>query len=113
MYFEEVDLCLRARRAGWSCWYLPEARVTHLAGQSSGVTGRQAPRKRLPPYWFEARSRYFRKHLGVFRTVLANVAWSSGILSFRIRQRLQRKVDTEPECLLRDFLYYNFLPLKY
>src|SRR5262249_25421828 len=23
LYFEEVDFCLRARRAGWSCWYVP------------------------------------------------------------------------------------------
>ena len=38
MYFEEVDFCRRARRAGWACWYVPSARVVHLVGQSSGVT---------------------------------------------------------------------------
>ena len=38
MYFEEVDFCHRARRAGWPCWYVPAARVVHLVGQSSGVT---------------------------------------------------------------------------
>ena len=26
MYFEEVDFCLRARRAGWPCWYVPASR---------------------------------------------------------------------------------------
>ena len=25
MYFEEVDFCHRARRAGWPCWYVPGA----------------------------------------------------------------------------------------
>ena len=38
MYFEEVDFCRRARRAGWPCWYAPSSRVVHLVGQSSGVT---------------------------------------------------------------------------
>ena len=39
LYFEEVDFCLRAHRAGWHCWYVPASRVVHLVGQSSGVTG--------------------------------------------------------------------------
>ena len=36
MYFEEVDFALRARRAGWPCWYVPSSRVVHLVGRSSG-----------------------------------------------------------------------------
>jgi N-acetylglucosaminyl-diphospho-decaprenol L-rhamnosyltransferase len=112
MYFEEADFCRRARQAGWTCWYVPEAQVTHLAGQSSGVTGRQAERQRRPGYWFEARRYYFLKHLGPVRTFLADTAWSLGFLSFRIRQRIQRKVDTMPAFLLRDFIHYNFLSFK-
>ena len=26
MYFEEEDFCLRARKAGWSCWYVPQCK---------------------------------------------------------------------------------------
>ena len=29
LYYEDVDFCLRARRAGWSVWYEPALRVTH------------------------------------------------------------------------------------
>lgn len=29
LYYEDVDLCLRARNAGWSVWYEPALRVTH------------------------------------------------------------------------------------
>jgi N-acetylglucosaminyl-diphospho-decaprenol L-rhamnosyltransferase len=112
MYFEEVDFCLRARRAGWSCWYVPHAQVVHLAGQSSGVTGQKARSGRRPEYWFAARRYYFRKHLGRARTLLADLAWSLGFLSFRVRQRLRRGVDTDAKFLLRDFIQYNFLPLK-
>ena len=42
MYFEEVDFCLKAARAGWPCWYVPSSRVVHLVGQSSGVTRAKA-----------------------------------------------------------------------
>ncbi len=110
LYFEEVDLCLRARQAGWTCWYVPGAQVVHLAGQSSGVTDRRAVRKRRPAYWFESRRHYFRKHFGWSGKFLADLAWSLGFLSFRIRGPIQGKPDLMPEHLLRDFIKYNFMP---
>ncbi len=109
LYFEEVDLCLRARKAGWPCWYLPDAHVVHLAGQSSGVTGVEAARRRVPGYWFDSRRRFFRKHLGVAGTLAADFAWCLGFLSYRLRQRLLRKPDVAPERMLGDFLRHNFL----
>jgi N-acetylglucosaminyl-diphospho-decaprenol L-rhamnosyltransferase len=112
MYFEEVDFCKRARDAGWTCWYVPEAKVVHLAGQSSGVTGLGVAGRRRPRYWFEARRYYLLKHLGRVRTLLADLAWSLGFLSFRLRQRLQCKTDEMPKYLLRDFIRYNFLSVK-
>lgn len=36
MYCEEIDWSLRIRRAGWEIYTIPAARVTHLAGQSTG-----------------------------------------------------------------------------
>ncbi len=45
LYFEEVDFCLRAKRAGFNCWYVPESTVIHLVGQSSGVTS-TSPKRR-------------------------------------------------------------------
>lgn len=37
MYVEDVDLCWRARRAGWGVAYVPEAVVTHLRGVSTSL----------------------------------------------------------------------------
>ena len=108
MYFEEVDFCLKANRAGWPCWYVPESRVVHLVGQTSGVTDRKRANKRRPAYWFDSRRRYFLKNHGRAKTFLANLAWSTGFATFRARQFLQRKPDTEPARLLRDFVQYNF-----
>ncbi|CAN5904414.1 glycosyltransferase family 2 protein [soil metagenome] len=108
MYFEEVDFCLRARRAGWPCWYVPESRVVHLVGQSSGVTASQHARRRLPDYWFRSRRRFFLAHYGLARTALADLAWASGYALYRVRRVLQRKPDRDPEYLFWDFLRHNF-----
>jgi GT2 family glycosyltransferase len=39
--FEDSDLCLRLHEAGYSCWYLSEAELYHLEGQSYPVPLRQ------------------------------------------------------------------------
>jgi GT2 family glycosyltransferase len=36
MYLEDVDLAFRAQLLGWSCWYEPTARATHVGGASGG-----------------------------------------------------------------------------
>jgi GT2 family glycosyltransferase len=35
MYFEEVDLCLRLRNAGWRVLYIYDVTIIHAGGQSS------------------------------------------------------------------------------
>jgi GT2 family glycosyltransferase len=35
LYYEEVDLCLRIKRAGYNVWYWPDICVVHLGGESS------------------------------------------------------------------------------
>jgi hypothetical protein len=102
LYFEETDFCLHARRAGWSCWYVPASRVMHIAGQSTGVTNRDGPPRRRPQYLFDSRRRYFVKNHGLGYAALADVAWSVGLASWRLRRRLQRKPDPDPPSLLAD-----------
>lgn len=35
LYYEEVDLCLRLKQAGYDIWYWPDIVVTHIGGESS------------------------------------------------------------------------------
>ena len=35
IYYEETDLCLRAKKAGWNIYFIPDASVTHIGGASS------------------------------------------------------------------------------
>ncbi|MCU0523522.1 MAG: glycosyltransferase family 2 protein [Elainella sp. Prado103] len=103
LYFEETDFCLQARRAGWECWYVPESRVMHIAGQSTGVTVRTEKPKRLPQYWFDSRRRYFVKNHGRFYAAIADAIWMVAFLLWRGRRVIQRKPDTDPPQLLQDF----------
>jgi N-acetylglucosaminyl-diphospho-decaprenol L-rhamnosyltransferase len=74
LYFEETDLCLRARAVGFETWHVPQSRVMHIRGQSTGVTVLNEKPKRLPGYWFESRRRYYRKNHGLAYAVLADLA---------------------------------------
>ncbi len=35
LYYEEVDLCMRIKQAGYQVWYFPEIEVIHLGGESA------------------------------------------------------------------------------
>ncbi len=35
LYYEEVDLCRRMKRAGYEIWYWPDVVITHIGGESS------------------------------------------------------------------------------
>jgi GT2 family glycosyltransferase len=111
LYYEEVDFCRRVRDAGSACWYVPDARVVHHVGKSSGVTSREALRTRRPRYWFESRRRYFVEHHGRAYTLLADLAWIVGQSLWRLRVLVQRKHDPDPPHLLRDFLRFNVFSL--
>jgi GT2 family glycosyltransferase len=59
MYYEDVDLCLRARAAGYTVALAPDAHVWHLGSRSTS----DKPALKL---FYEARSRqlFYAKHLG-------------------------------------------------
>jgi N-acetylglucosaminyl-diphospho-decaprenol L-rhamnosyltransferase len=96
LYFEETEFCWRARQAGFPFWYVPQSRVTHIAGQSTKVTERDAKPQRLPPYWFESRRRYYLATRGLMRTMLldaiALVAYLVGDAKLALQGRAHRRI---------------------
>lgn len=109
LYYEELDFCLATYRAGWSCWYVPDSRVVHFVGQSTGVTNTKQKPKRRPTYWFESRRRYFVKNYGWLYAILTELAWMIGFLTWRVRRVIQRKPDSDPPQLLSDFFMNSAL----
>lgn len=102
-YFDDIDIGLRARRAGWEVWYVPESKVVHLEGQSTGISGTAPTKpKRRPAYWFQARRRFYLKNHGAAFTALADAAFLVGFAAWRLRRRLQGKPDMDPDRFLAD-----------
>lgn len=105
LYFEEVDYCVRARRQGWSCWFVPGARVVHFEGASTGI---QLARRRRPAYWFDSRRRFFVKRYGVFGLLAADLLWGIGRLSLVLRRFLglggRSNLHAEPARIAFDLL---------
>jgi len=82
LYEEDVDLCLRVRRAGWRVVFTPAAQVVHHLGRSMQT----APERARLEYQ-RSHLRYYRKHNGwlattALRLVLlgaATLGWLSAI----------------------------------
>ena len=103
LYFEELDFCQRVNEAKWQVWLEPMSIITHLEGQATGI---QNKRKRRGKYWFNSRRRYFVKHQGVFRWLLADLLWSCGRHGLLVRKLLGFGGDLaqDPLYFARDLL---------
>lgn len=110
LYFEEVDFLLRAQRAGFRTFYVPDSRVIHHMGASTGVTDEKQPPRRLPTYWFDSRRRYFLKNHGVAHALMADSAFLAGRALRKLRLFVAPK-DTRPDPphMVRDYLKNNVL----
>ena len=87
-YHEDVDWCLRARRAGWRVVYAGHAAIIHQGGSSSDP---EQPRS-FPQSYFLGRNgvHFARKHAGAGEwarfAVLCAAAWSLRTARARLRQ---------------------------
>ena len=85
LYFEEVDFCFRAYQAGWLCWHVPDSRVIHLEGASTGI---HVAAKRRAGYWYDSRRRFFVKHFRIIGLFAADALWAIGRISFLLRRSM-------------------------
>jgi len=75
LYYEDVDLCLRIRKAGWRIAYVPEAMITHTGGRS---TLQVSAKKKFMLY--KSLLIYLRKHKGRFPTTLFSFIFKPGVI---------------------------------
>ena len=105
LYFEEVDFCFRAKRAGWKVWYVPQSQVMHLEGAATGI---RKPGARRAKYWYDSRRRLFVKLYGISGLVLADLLWACGRVTYLIRHVLRleaRRSPQDPGWLMFDLLW--------
>jgi N-acetylglucosaminyl-diphospho-decaprenol L-rhamnosyltransferase len=112
-HYEDVDFCFNARKAGWPVWYVPDSRITHFVGQSTGLTVKKP--KRLPPYYFGARRRYFLKNYGLVHAALADFGLILGHTIGSLRVLFGKQIDTPPFFLydtIRQSVFFTGFRLK-
>ena len=105
LYYEETDLCLRAKRAGWQVAYVREGAVEHEGGASTGVTSSVVVQKPMPTYVFASRRHFFLKNFGRATLWQANAAHLLGGGLFRLRTRLGRRDDHRPREWIDGVIY--------
>lgn len=96
LFFNDVDLCRRLRRAGWRIRYLAEARVRHVGGASTRLLSDFALE------WHRDRARYYLRAYGLpgFLLAKAMTVWRAAEEWFR---RVPRIADPEErESVQRD-----------
>ena len=76
LYFEEVDQCFAAKKAGWDVVFYPHTTVVHLGGESAKSDGAiTSSGRQLESLQIESELLYFRKNLGL------GAAWCSVLLT--------------------------------
>ncbi len=86
LYFEEVELMHRLARGGWGSRFVPDSRVRHVGGASTGVADGVSAQRRLPDYWFRSRRRFFTRAYGSGAARLSGLAWRAGFAIWRLRE---------------------------
>jgi GT2 family glycosyltransferase len=100
LYYEETDLCRRARLAGWPTVYVRESEVTHIGSVSTGMK----TWGRMPGYWFDSRHYYFTKNHGALYAAAATLAHVTGALILRLRRLVSRRPRHGAPYFLRDLV---------
>lgn len=71
MYGEDLDLCKRAREAGFKIWYYPKAEAIHYKGQSSKQVSFWMLREFHKAQWV-----YYKKHFGQqYNVFFSGLVW--------------------------------------
>jgi len=120
MYDEDVDWCIRARRAGWKLLLDPAARVLHHGGASSerlpsGKRSRLELSATAVRMRFELRrSRYrlYRKHCSIFQILLLKFLTDAAMLAQILRAVALFLVNSESRASVATLIRANLLILR-
>ena len=112
LYYEEIDFCRSASKAGFKSYFVADAPITHIGAVSTGMVDETRP---MPSYWFDSRHRYFRKHHGMAYATACDVARTLGLLIWQTKERALGRPGKGRPRMVRDLLaasWKNFLSLR-
>lgn len=97
LYYEDIDLCLRASRAGWEVGVVPQATAIH---ESGGSQWRAGTRSRVERIYFQSQAYFFRKHHGRLAELVLRIVrfpYVGTSLRRRFLERFGVKIPVKPE----------------
>ena len=103
LYFEETDLCRRAREAGWRIAYVRESSVEHIGSVSTGMKGWE----RVPGYYLDSRLHYFVKSHGPLYATVATFAYTIGAVADDLRDLVNPRPNSRAKGYVRDMLVHH------
>lgn len=109
LYFEEIDFCLTARKAGFKVYFVADAPITHIGAVSTGMIDET---RRMPAYWFDSRYRYFRKHHGALYASACDLTRAAGMLVWYAKEKMLRRPGKVRPRLLRDLVSAGWKNLR-
>ncbi|UCD33766.1 MAG: glycosyltransferase [Desulfobacterales bacterium] len=97
LYFEEIDYCLTARRAGWDVVFYPHVQIVHIGGQSASKTRQKISSKgrQMISIRITSEFRYCRKMFGWFRVLTAASIEFFWNMMVYIRNLFRRSTDAK------------------
>ena len=111
LYYEEVELMHRLRRAGYEILYVPAARALHAEGAATDQKSHRAERRARPAYWYRSWRFYHLKTAGRGAAIAAGAAWVAGALLNAPLAALRRKEPNRPLDFFLDFWREAMRPL--
>jgi len=82
LYFEEVDFCRRAKRAGWKVVHYPGTTVVHLGGESAKSSGPlTVAGQQISSLQIESELLYYRKNFGLLGVLsFVGLSWMTDLI---------------------------------
>jgi len=108
LYFDEVELIHRIRSKGWTVRHVPESRVVHVEGASTGL-GAATAKQPHPAYWYRSRRRYFGLTAGRFAIFAAGMGALAG-QALVAGKRMMGRSPPSTACRALDLARYGLMP---
>jgi N-acetylglucosaminyl-diphospho-decaprenol L-rhamnosyltransferase len=106
-YFDDIDYCFVARKHNWPTWYVPQSRILHLCGKTTGITDRSVGYPRTPEYYYAARRRFLTKNLRPFHAAACDLAFAIGYSLHRLKCLVARRHPEFASHKLRDHIRHS------
>jgi N-acetylglucosaminyl-diphospho-decaprenol L-rhamnosyltransferase len=94
LYYEEVDHCFATKQAGWNVTYFPDTPVVHVGGESAKTDNKiSSVSRQVSALQIESEFLYFRKNLGLMKTLLHFLLFIVSELVLFLKRLLKNPLD--------------------